>query len=827
MERNLYDMPAYFRLIRNGIRHSINEPVGWDKIKIKLSRDDKYYGFNYEFTEDKVNLEFPSGDGKEIIQAAYDEDGSDAQMGFEYGYIDEYGTERYQFKGTVNFNEYDYQGIEDETIQMPIEKQAFDNKLRTRSETLVSLNATQNLDDGPMTPATSYLLRLHSKELVKTSSFETPQNEPDSFEVHWDSPIPTRPYLQLNTLNATSTEAEETISIPAGWTKAAPWTEQAYVFKAKEAGPMTIKWSLKADLHFRFSPNDCPDVRITPYYAVYRPDPLGGPATQVTMVEYSSEAITDTFPPTEYRDWSVDIPTTAAYTSLEIGDELYVGYFADIPSNSTPTNWGIWDANFTNFFSKLSLQQATVAKVSTCLYYDLFTALNKTLEACTGVANAVKSAFLGPGGCGSKVAITNGFQIRGFEVTKRPVQASYQVLFEGAAALYNLGAGYQTQPDGTEAVVIEPMDYFFSGGYIMTLMAYDYTERHGKEMVFNELDIGFEKFSDEKLNTLDDFSTYHTYTTPITTFKSKKSVKSKLIASGYSIEVQRREQFKETPSSSVGDDDSLFCICYLNGPRIWLNMTWSQYTGTDYGEIGLIGKAANLVAGDVFYLDGLGGPGTTAYTVTGYGEPKGAEIMRLIVSPAPPALTLDAGSFRQVFSDYNSIAETNEQFQITTGLISPQTTYNLRISPKRMLYNWATYFNIGFHLKSDTEKLKCTFVKQNKDMVTKFSDAATCTLGVTQELGEAEDVSLLNYRYDQRPFMPRRAIFKVRLSYPQLIILKKALRGELPDGDTRNYGWVVHNDTNGKLWKSHVISIDYQPAEEIAEFNVYKIGLYQ
>src|ERR1044072_4374638 len=100
----LYEYNDFFRITTMGGTYYVREPLDWDKVRIKLSRDENYWGFNYEFVDDTVKLRFPRKNGYEVLRGVHGLQGGDGQAKFEYGY--EYLGQRYvQFVGNINFNE--------------------------------------------------------------------------------------------------------------------------------------------------------------------------------------------------------------------------------------------------------------------------------------------------------------------------------------------------------------------------------------------------------------------------------------------------------------------------------------------------------------------------------------------------------------------------------------------------------------------------------------------------------------------------------------------------------------------------------------------------
>jgi hypothetical protein len=116
---------------------------------------------------------------------------------------------------------------------------------------------------------------------------------------------------------------------------------------------------------------------------------------------------------------------------------------------------------------------------------------------------------------------------------------------------------------------VEPFEYFYSNEQLLSFDEVEgYKETAFEDLLFNEVEIGYEVVSNDEdnPNTLDDYNTKGTWTTPLRRVKNKKSLLSKIIGSPYLLEEQRRRQFDETPNQSFKYDDDLFIInCQRGG----------------------------------------------------------------------------------------------------------------------------------------------------------------------------------------------------------------------------------------------------------------------
>lgn len=376
---------------------------------------------------------------------------------------------------------------------------------------------------------------------------------------------------------------------------------------------------------------------------------------------------------------------------------------------------------------------------------------------------------------------------------------------------------------GREIVRLEQKDYFYNDTLLFEIPAANiqkdsYEETPDLDITYNQLEIGYEKYPEDELNTLDEFNTKQEYATPIKSYRNKFEKLSKFIASGYAIEFQRRKTF-ENESDNRGSspyDDDVFIIA----------MTTENY------EVGI----RKITNSEIIYLTQfLANPpavgstitvvGTTLnngnYTVASIGEygflPK-KTLITVVQS------TLDEGFIADGYIKYEGgeySPERNQPFESVTGVISPKSSYNLRISPKRMLYNWAKWINSGLFHKVGTDILKSTFTKSNLllgGLVTQFKNTETCLLGDQDRevITEGADVALSDFNGFRKKFKPINIRFKARINYVDL----KYILDKHQNESAESYGYIRFTDLEGNTRNGWLMELNYNPSLEIVEFKL-------
>lgn len=160
------------------------------------------------------------------------------------------------------------------------------------------------------------------------------------------------------------------------------------------------------------------------------------------------------------------------------------------------------------------------------------------------------------------------------------------------------------------------------------------------------------------------------------------------------------------------------------------------------------------------------------------------------------------------------VPEKDEAFDLVTGVIGAGSVYNLRKSPKRMLYNWAIWLRNIFHFKQGIEKLKNTQAIQNGDMTTQLKATDPAKVGDidAQVLQEKAEVALDDYTVTRRIFQPVWVYFKSTCTPDIAERINLALMGR--STDAYNYGYVTVKNDKGEYIAGYPFELDYNFVSE-------------
>ncbi|WP_234733394.1 hypothetical protein [Tellurirhabdus bombi] len=213
----------------------------------------------------------------------------------------------------------------------------------------------------------------------------------------------------------------------------------------------------------------------------------------------------------------------------------------------------------------ITVQESTTIPDSEAACFTAGELLEKLIDRASDGALSFQSNFFSSGE-GSTMLLTNGGNIRGLA---KPVIASFQEVFEGLNALYNL----KMDIVGSH-VVIEPKSFRGGPSHGVTRIPQlnNFRQIPNTDLLFSEVFTGFETWRGESLASGSEVNSQRQYRTGITTLRNTLDLRSKLIASGTLIEEQRRKQFQpDTASSSKADtlDEALFVICAIRKATGW------------------------------------------------------------------------------------------------------------------------------------------------------------------------------------------------------------------------------------------------------------------
>jgi hypothetical protein len=172
------------------------------------------------------------------------------------------------------------------------------------------------------------------------------------------------------------------------------------------------------------------------------------------------------------------------------------------------------------------------------------------------------------------------------------------------------------------------------------------------------------------------------------------------------------------------------------------------------------------------------------------------------------------------------VAEKDQNFEILTGVISPETVYNARISPKHNLFNFAPLLSISITYNDDEAVIRNNFTKNNGNLTTKFViDEPHKMYVVDKTLTEKNDQVKSDFSDAPAPHIPVLCKFKSVLGWEYINLLRQTLFGQT--GTDKDHGYIIAPDDRGVLHEMHVYKMAYVPATEEVELECAKIRKYE
>lgn len=588
----------------------IEEPDGWDSLEITLLRSDTYTGFENIYSD---NISFVN-DGARFLQACFDLYLFDALIDFKWEYYCN-GVLEDSFYGSINMITYvELNGV----ISVKIEESSFSRKLINRLDTVVDFSSNVSIGGAELDPLTPVELPLHSKAISLSGEFAISEFTKDWEEIGVNDESFNAIYLPIEvqldeygTLITPTALFDLNASLPYSWN---------WFFYAPVAGDYVIDYMVQGFIE------ETTDVTRTFSYsmAIFCSDQLKTiELTPISTYTQTGGTIT------------IDINQNGSQTISLLAGEAIV--LASTIFNSTPSRSAILRQNITD----VSIRISSVSKyrVSTSKSYKIYEALNRVVESITDQKDAIRSEFFGRtdsfpysysnNGCGSWLSTLNGKMLRNFvnpDDSTPSYSTSFNEMFDALDCIYSLGFRVETDGD-RQYLRIEPKEYFYNATSIMQLPnVADLQKSVSTKDIYNNFDIGYEKWELEEINGIDEINALHQYSIPVSTANVKLAKISKFITGSYAIEYTRRLQFKFNPSQDWRYDNDKFLIA-----------------------LSRVDQTFDSRSDDPYKLDDVDYP----YTYV-------------------------AGS----------VPERNEGFDYVNNYLSPDTAYNLRLSPTRMAFNW-------------------------------------------------------------------------------------------------------------------------------------------
>lgn len=842
----LYDLPVEFRIVdvegvvldNPGDYLVVQEPKDFRGFRMVLERlkgknDEPRHGFNFDYGEPKTPMVFIKAAGYQLIQDIYDIKGNDAKILIEFGSVNPSYVNR--FRAFIDGNTYKVEWVNHmPRITMNVENEAIVYKLSSRQEAKVNLLTDRDFDKNALTPLEMEEHYWHGKVIKKSSRFESNSLSTVSYfdgarkyrdnEVFFISIPNTEIFNDLNSFayNLDDLFADEG-DMDGFFHLNAPDDGQ-YLLKYKGAPTLSVD--------FYNSSSNGTDVVLELCYKI------GENGTINVLQSERGEVSDGNVFYGNYGNLSANgrvadqIFEVEEAINLKKDDNLYVFYryrndpevFDAFDSPRRREFAFIADGSVNGAFTQFLQIEGFTAPVTTLVkVLPIFESLNRLIAVNTGLNNPLISNYYGrtdlgyaADGCGSKRWFTNGSAIRNFEVDGRPPELSLQTALRSLAAIDDIGFGFEKHGDDIK-VVMEESEHFYQDKEIMKIdRMIKYHEEIADELIYNEIVVEFAKYINEELNTLDSFHTKAEHLTPIESKALKLNLFIDFITDPYSFEYTRRQQFEDSPTEAWRYDNDIFITDWVEITGIKggtsasnrLNYQGQVFIGND-SVITIPLVIPELIDLTTISWVPIGGV-LTEYTVDSvvFNENDGTTIITVV-----EATSQQSGSTEFIFGDGFSFKrpESDQAFSTVDNLISPATTYNLRMSLKRIMMKHAKWINSGLHYKDGTDIIQTTTVDHNKTLETQFREGESCLGGDLNRilLNESADLTLNDLKSFGRYFIPLKVHYEAELKFEENEYLRKALTGV--NEDDVNYGYISVLNEEGGYTKVFVNKHEYMP----------------
>jgi hypothetical protein len=821
------------------INPDIAEPVKFSDLKIVGESDPKLHGFLYGYSQEGISLEFTCESAHALISQQYYQFGSDLDVRFQIIYTDddtgdEEIDDEFVLKG-------DSIVIEPGKVKATLEKKSIHQLVDSRFDTPIAMDSWKTLDGKALTPPSWLELRLPGQAIKQAEESNRVKKE------DFSESIPNPPPALLFFITPNTQE----VPVEAGQEK--PQVESIKALVRGMGGVTSY-----------VNPENAGDGTSFPFL---KPDTGGTFALVFDWVFTVDASLTrkalDFIGAPRFARWilrTVMVTVTAAGTrtevaiapeqrgsgekthlgrrtvearinqtlTLEKGDKVYIyAAFFVVPSEPVKSI----TVNVTALQVHVKLTTLTKADPSITKMWLLPDAIRHVLRCITNQSNLDTPAIdpliseLLDSGPASEYAVTNGASLRG--VPKAPTFSLKQLM--GLLSAFHV-AGLQYKGN---QVQIEAGDWFYQDVEITRVnQVFDYREEVASEHLYNQVEVGYNKYPDSGPGVREEFNTTRTYQTPLLNFGQKLEIKSPLIGAGTAIEQVRTVQFLEEPTTSHAYDDDGFVLHVQNA--IYTNLVRFQtidaapFPGVPYSR-----RVATF-----FFTNAILRAGSAITFLTGVGT--GMTILitnvirkSIILGTQVEFLTNDAipntsGYEPVTFQAGNEPAKIrNDERLLITGLSDPSSVVNAELSPARILRRHAPFLLNGLRYKPLSAEMKCTFFSQNGEMSSQVRPESNALPGdpYKQTVYESGPLAVGEMEKLGRLFSPEWIYFTGTMEREELKLLLAALEDseDAPEEKRRGYLAVVDPDGVVKTgWLRMGGSIQYNPCSEVVEIKMLK-----
>lgn len=756
------ELPIHFRMTSRAGSFDVEEPALWSDVPIKHKRSTEYHGFNYEFMGGDISLKFDTVAGLEIIREEYELNGNDGEIVLQKYTVWE-GNEYILYEGKLNLNSLKRENY---YYSCTVERKSLHELINSRMDTTLKFVEDKDLDDNPISPLDPWGVELKSRVLNET--FKSKKTKPEEVEHIITNQTDQQVFAFFNTSEPNVNTIKGFLGNIAGISSDHTMIYNNPFIIFEHNGSYTVNANLSFQLHSKIVPKvkwlsrkDIEWYELHVGLALYRDGWDGEGAFDGYLKQYwpiYPTTVTNIPNPTRTCDTGkITTSISSVEMDVEVGDRLilYAAFFIRVEPGGD--RLASQTTTLTQFSAEVNISGQSDMPNSKHSCILIKECIDRAFYKITGTTGNIESNFysrVGSGqlvdGCGANRALMSGRELRAS--TYDPIaglwvdmSVTLKTLLSSLDAVDCIGLGYEWDPENKEEIIrIEPRDYFYRNVEVVKINdVYEFSEEVARDYIYNNIEVGYEKYNEDDVNSLDEAHAYHEYQTPIKSDGKKLQLKSKVILSGYLIEITRRQTFSEDENKATTYDDDTFMI-------------------------------------DVYREDSATSP-------TSQWKP---------VTDAP--------------------------FSSVTGTLSPETTYNLLHTPKRMLMAHSKWLSSCLIYKGGSSVIKNTFTKQNRDLETSLQPSWPCSNGddFGLPLKESSDIILSAFSDSFGIYSPEIVRFKAYLSRGQVRYIINAHRGI--SEDENNYGYITYTDDHGNEQKGWLYEMEYDRMKGEAKMTLLK-----
>ena len=713
-----------YYLVFNGDETEIPKPEGWTGLGRKFVRDKTYHGFLFEGGEDTL-IKFHKLEGGDYISELYYTYGQDIQVSIKETATSN-STTIVEWEGVLNLSTYKRLTSNDSNyIEVTVQRKGVESLIKPRWDTNIKLNDGATIDGTAITPPTKNIINLHSKAI--TSHY---LNEKKELQIRLNQGLLSESsiyFINMDSRNPTKGEIENYYQYELGLSTTAPFNAGTYLIFNKYGGNfefnLTVEFALGLTLERRLitTPIDIGDYEVKYYLSI-------NGVTHAFDQTYTGSESSDTLDLTNFSFTYTNTHFIPSNTPIYI-----YGVFSFDPSR---TNWrgSSWTLHNINTVYDIVATTTTANTQTYC--YKVKDCITHALACVSDNEAILASDFYD--NCGGELSILNGFFLRYANIASFPTELKHPImslksLISSLQAIHGVGMGYEYNESGNDVVRIEPYDYFYQDVEIMDITDYiidgTYQEEVASDLIFSEINVGYNKYPTDNAYGLDEFNTELTAQSPIKYHSNKFEKKSSFIASGYLIESVRRDSLESADSKRSTDyDDDNFFVCLDNDPSAGIlsdvtvdfRKSFQQsanedgtVTDVDPVNVFLTTEGDKIFAGSIISISGSTYNDGIFHIIEVFSlsylglDTYGVRTQEDLVEEFSVVVDIS-------FSTVPLVAEKDDKFIVTAGtLLSPETSYNIRLNPKFMLLQQSKLLNSGFYYKLGSDKIKIKNFVQN------------------------------------------------------------------------------------------------------------------